>query len=71
MLTLFTTHCPHCKSVEQMLNLKKIEYLTVDDKNKVMETARENNLSSAPFILADDGTFIGYPEVLKWIREQK
>ena len=46
---LYTSHCPVCLMIENILKNKKIEY-TVEDKEDIyMPLAEENHIRSMPF----------------------
>jgi len=64
MITLYTTHCPKCKSLEHRLKLNKIEYTIVDDKDLIIE----KGFTSAPQ-LEINGELMDYNTAIKWISE--
>lgn len=69
MITLYTTHCPNCTALERMLKTKGIEFDIVDDKDKIVEMGRANNILSAPILQVDDKVY-KFTDAIKWAREQ-
>lgn len=69
MITLYSTHCPNCIGIEQMLKLKKIEFNIVDDKEEVLRVAKEQGIQAAPFAEID-GQWCKKEDIIKWIRTQ-
>ena len=64
-IKLYTTHCPKCKVVEQLLNKKGLDYTTEDDIEKMMALG----LQSAPALEAD-GRLMDFSEAVRWLKEQ-
>ena len=69
MITLYTTHCPNCTALEKMLKAKNIEFDIVEDKDKIIEVGRANNILSAPILKVDDEVY-KFMDALKWVKKQ-
>lgn len=68
MIKLYSSHCPQCKMVEQMMNKNKIEFEVIDDQDIYMPIAEENNISSMPF--ADvDGCIMNTNKLKEYIKK--
>ena len=68
VIEFFTIHCPMCKSIQRMMDMKKIPYQIIDDKDKVMNKADELKINSAPFAIINGEVYTN--EKLKtWIKE--
>lgn len=70
MITFFTSHCPKCKVLKQLMDKKKIEYVEVDDVNNYMSVAEDNNIMSMPFARID-GKIYNTKELQNYIMEVK
>lgn len=62
MVTLYTTHCPKCKVLEQKLKDKNILFTEVTDIDKMVELG----FTLAP-ILEVDGKILNFGEAVKWV----
>lgn len=68
-MILYSNNCPVCRTVKKILNEKNIEYTEIDDINEIMNTARENNISSLPF--ADiDGVVYTAQKLVSYLKEK-
>ena len=68
-MILYSNNCPVCRTVKKILNEKNIEYTEIDDINEIMNTARENNISSLPF--ADiNGTIYTAQKLMSYLKEK-
>ena len=64
-LTLYTTHCPQCTVLENMLKSKGFEYKVVDD----MQEIRKLKIMSVP-VLFRDGEKLTYQRAYQWLTEE-
>ena len=65
---LYSTHCPKCKSIQKTMDLKKISYQIVDDKDLVLQKATEFATNYIPFAIID-GVFFDSNNFKKWVEE--
>ncbi len=49
-LVFYTTHCPACNILEKKLKAAGLEYITVEDPNKIIELG----FFSAPILTVDE-----------------
>lgn len=63
-VTLYSTHCPQCVVLENMLKNKKVEYDTVTD----IKVMRKKGFLSVPR-LEVDGVIMDMKESMKWLEE--
>lgn len=71
-ITLFSTHCSHCRVVSMKLDRKGIKYeeIYIDPQDpKAVQTMTDMGLQSAPGLVVD-GKVMGFTEALSWIKEQ-
>lgn len=61
MVTLYSTNCPKCKTLEKQLNKNKIEYELVTDT----KTMIDKGFTSAPK-LEVNGIIMNFPDALRW-----
>ncbi len=66
MITLYTTHCPKCRILEQKLKAKNIEYIEFTDVDKMIKMG----FSMMP-MLEVDGVIMDFAIANKWINEFK
>ena len=66
MVKFFSTHCPKCKVIKTKLDKGDIEYVEIDDIDKMLSLG----LKSAPNLQLEDGTILDFSDALKWINEQ-
>lgn len=66
-VTLYTIHCPHCKTIERMLKQQNIEYTEIEDQ----EIMREKGFRSCPMLVVDGGEPMDFSAARKWIQSQK
>ena len=64
MITLYTTHCPKCKILEQKLKAKNIEYVEFTDVNKMIEMG----FCNVPMLEVNDKV-MDFTTANKWINE--
>lgn len=62
MITLYTTHCPKCRTIERKLAEKNIEYTEVSDKEEMLKLG----FQSAPILKVDDKT-LNFGDAYRWI----
>lgn len=70
MIVFYTSHCPKCKVLKQLMDKKQIEYIEVDDANNYMPIAEDNNIMSMPFAKID-GKIYNTKELQNYITEEK
>jgi glutaredoxin len=66
MITLYTTHCPKCKVLENKLNKKNIEYNVCED----IEIIQNKNIISFP-ALEIDNKILSFRDAVNWVNEQE
>ena len=66
MITLYTTHCPKCKVLENKLNKKNIEYKVCED----IEIIQNKNIISFP-ALEIDNKILSFRDAVNWVNEQE
>ena len=66
MITLYTTHCPKCKVLENKLNKKNIEYNVCED----IEIIQNKNIVSFP-ALEIDNKILSFRDAVNWVNEQE
>lgn len=49
MLKFYSTNCPRCVVLKNLLDVNKIKYELIDDTKVIWEIADKNNLRSMPF----------------------
>ncbi len=54
MIYFYTSHCPSCNVLKQLMDNKNIEYTEIDDKEVYYALALQNNISSMPFAKIND-----------------
>ena len=59
----YTTHCPQCYGLENLLKMYKINYKTIDD----LDLIRSKGFLSVPMLEIDNQT-LNYKEALVYIR---
>lgn len=64
IVTLYSTHCPQCVVLENMLKNKNVEYDTVTD----IKIMRKKGFLSVPR-LEVDGVIMDMKESMKWLEE--
>lgn len=64
-ITLYTSGCPRCKTLERRLKEKGIEYDLFADVGKMVEMG----FTAVP-ILDVDGTRMDYKESINWLNER-
>lgn len=67
MVKLYSTHCPQCIMLENMLKQKKVKYELV---KTTMENVEAMGYSSVP-LLEVDGKIMNFNEGMSWARKQK
>lgn len=63
-VTLYSTHCPQCRALENQLKQKNIEFIVKDDINEMLELG----FTSAP-ILEVNGNYMRFKDALNWVKE--
>ena len=66
MITLYTTHCPKCKVLENKLNKKNIEYNVCED----IEIIQNKNIISFP-ALEIDNKKSSFRDAVNWVNGQE
>ena len=67
MVRLYSTHCPQCIMLDNVLKQKKVNYELV---KTTMEDIASMGFSSAP-LLEVDGKIMNFKEGMEWARKQK
>ena len=67
MVKLYSTHCPQCIMLENLLKQKKVNYELVKTTAEEIKTM---GFSSVP-ILEVDGKFMNFNEGRAWAQKQK
>ena len=49
MIKFYSSHCPKCIILENLMKQKGIEYETITDENIYLKVADEHNIMSMPF----------------------
>lgn len=65
-VTLYSTHCPQCRIIEQKLSKKNINYQCIDKLEDVVEFGQKHDIKSAP-ILDVDGEVMSFKQANTWI----
>lgn len=65
MVTLFTTNCPKCNTLEMQLLQSKIDFRKENNIQEVID----KGFTSAPVLKVDDEYLI-FGDAIKWIRGQ-
>ena len=66
MITLYITHCPRCRILEEKLDDKGIEYTIVTD----IEEMSKLNIMSVPVLKIND-KLLPFKEANDWVNEQE
>ena len=66
MITLYTTHCPKCRTLEKNIKKKGIPYTTSENLDKLVRAG----FSSAPMLEVAEGQFLNFKEAWGWINQQ-
>ena len=64
-ITLYTTHCPMCNILENLLDKKGLSYDVVTDINLMIE----KGFKAAPILEVDDKVYT-FAEAKLWVKEQ-
>lgn len=64
-ITLYSTGCPNCKSLEALLDRKGIVYTTIDSEEEIIKLG----FSSAPILKVGDDIMTFY-QAVKWLNTQ-
>lgn len=62
---LYSTHCPRCSMVEKKLKDKNIDYVEINDVDKMTELG----FASVP-MLDVDGVIMDYTKAIKFLMEE-
>ena len=66
MIIMYTTGCPHCKTLASRLEANNIPYEPCSD----MDIMRDKGFSAVPMLELEDGTIMNFTEALKWVNGQ-
>ena len=69
-IAFYTIHCPMCKGIQKMMDMKKISYQLIDDVDTVTQKADELKINSAPFAIINGQCYTN-ENLKKWVREYK
>jgi len=64
-MELYTTNCPKCIILENVLKRKCVPFTLVDDIDKVMQKGREYNISEVPFLITRDGELLNFKQAME------
>lgn len=64
--TLYSTHCPCCKALEERLRQAEIEYTVISNTEQILALG----ITHVP-ILEIDGRQMNYPAAIRWLNERK
>ena len=67
MVKLYSTHCPQCIMLENMLKQKKVKYELV---KTTLENVEAMGYSAVP-LLEVEGKILNFNEGMSWVRKQK
>lgn len=67
MVKLYSTHCPQCIMLDNVLKQKKVNYELV---KTTMEDIASMGFSAAP-LLEVDGKIMNFKEGMEWAKKQK
>lgn len=70
MIEFYSSHCPKCIVLENLMKQKGIEYNCIDEEDIYMKIAKENNIMSMPFAEID-GKIYNTKELQNYIMEVK
>lgn len=65
-IILYTTHCPMCNILENLLDKKGLSYEKVEDINVMIE----KGFKAAPILEVDNNIYT-FPQAKLWIGEQQ
>lgn len=68
MIKFYSSHCPKCIVLENLMKQKGIEYECITDSDIYMKIAEENNITSMPFAKMD-GKILNTKELQNYIME--
>ncbi len=68
VIDFYTIHCPMCIGIQKMMDIKKIPYQIIDDKDEVLKKADELKIKGAPFAIID-GEIYTDAKLKKWVKE--
>ena len=63
-ITIYTTNCPQCKALENILNRMKIKYNKCEDIEKMVSLG----ITSAPY-LDVNGELMNFGKALQWTKD--
>ena len=61
-IIVYSTGCPQCEALEQMLNSHQIKYTVCSDREKMLSMG----LTHVP-VLEANGTLMNFKEAITWI----
>lgn len=67
-IILYSTHCGNCRTLERLLNDKKIKFNIIDDEPTVVGILTEKGLTTAPALQVGDKIY-KFSEAVKWVRQ--
>ena len=66
----YSSHCPKCRVLEQLMKQNNIDYQLIDDENIYLSIAEKNEISSMPFAEID-GEIIDTKKLQQYINDRK
>ena len=65
-ITLYSTRCPKCKTIEVLLARKEISYRLIENADTVVKVGEAHGIQSAP-ILQVGNEFLDFSKAVKYI----
>lgn len=69
MIEFYSSHCPKCIVLENLMKQKGIKYNCIDNEDIYMKVAEKNNITSMPFAKVGD-KILNSKELQKYIIEE-
>lgn len=67
-IVVYSTHCPACNMLINLLDKKEISHIVIDNEDEVMETASAAGIRSVPFCsVPGEEELKTYPEMINYI----
>ena len=67
MVTMYSTHCPKCKQLENLLIKGNIDYEVIDDvEYMTKEIGLKGNM---PKLQTEDGKILEYAQAWRWAKD--
>ena len=67
MITVYTTDtCPRCKILKKKLTDKNIDYIELNDTNKLLDMG----IDEVPIVQFEDNSLHKFSEAIEWVNNQ-